>query len=118
VLMIVGLAVLGAGYLGSVATLAVNENVFDEKLIIPLAGPWLSLNDADRAQTSDAEKSVSKFVLVYQGLLQGVGLVLSIIGISQYIASAPPDGQAPPRNVSFQLVPTPGGAFGGLTARF
>jgi hypothetical protein len=54
--------------------------------------------------------------MVWQGVLQAVGVIVSIVGISRYMESAP--DQPPERRMTLQLIPTPGGAFGGLTARF
>mgnify|MGYP001050892896 CR=1 FL=1 len=42
-----------------------------------------------------------------------VGAVLATVGISQYVASKPPE-----RALSFQLGPTNGGAFGMLRGAF
>jgi len=117
-LMIAGLASMGAGYLGSVVTMLVYPSLYDSTLAIPFAGPWMSFGKVDSASLSNDERLVYKVGLVYQGVLQDVGLLLAIVGISQYIESGSSDEQAPPRNLSFQVVPTPGGAFGGLTGRF
>src|SRR6185369_16003055 len=58
VLMIVGLAVFGVGYVGSVVSMILSPKVFDEKLMIPLAGPWMSLGDVDGAPISSTEKGL------------------------------------------------------------
>lgn len=116
--MLVGFALFAGAYVGSALSYAISPSVFDSKLLIPLAGPWLSLDAVDRASVPDAERTVDKATLVFQGLLQAAGLIVSMVGASLYAASGPADSAGGPRNLSFQFVPTPGGAFGGMQGRF
>jgi hypothetical protein len=118
-LMIVGLAMFGGGYVGSVLSLAASSTLYGEagafgpQMLVPIAGPWLQLSSTDWDAVADNQRASAQFTLVLQGALQGVGAVLATVGISQYVASKPPE-----RALSFQLGPTNGGAFGVIRGAF
>jgi len=112
-LMIAGIAVFGAGYVGAAATYALNSDVLDATLLIPLAGPWITLGSVNWDNVTESDRTIDQVVIVMQGLLQGTGLVLSIIGISKYSASAHEDKAETDsvRSLTLQLAPTPGGVL-------
>ena len=124
-LMIVGLAMFGGGYVGSLLSLAASSALYGEagafgpQMMIPIAGPWLQLSSTEWGAVADNQRESAQFTLVLQGVLQGVGALLATVGISQYVASAPSDNERPrARALSFQIGPTNGGAFGMLRGAF
>lgn len=90
--LIAGAAVFGAGYLGSVVTYAANTPLFDVTLLLPVVGPWLSIQKLDRQQLTltDGERATDKAVLVLQGLLQTTGAILGVLGFIRYSSSDSP----------------------------
>jgi hypothetical protein len=131
-LMIGGIATLGGTYLLSVlvgvevATGSSNGQgvacpscqPVGQRLLIPIVGPWLGFPYTD---------SGGKALLTLLGLAQATGVVLSIVGISQFRTDAPPAGEPDPAqqrqwgssgSVSFGVLPTQNGAFGFASARF
>jgi hypothetical protein len=126
-LAIAGVAMFGAGYLGSVLSLVASSALagegsasgVGEQMLIPIAGPWLQLSSTDWDAVAENQRGTARVTLVLQGVLQGVGAVLATIGIAQYVASGPPADQRPrARALSFQLGPTNGGAFGMIRGAF
>jgi len=113
-LMIAGLAIFGAGYVGSALSLAASSAIYGDsaaigpEILVPIAGPWLALSSTNWDAVPDSQRSQAQATLVLQGGLQAVGAVLSIVGISQY-ASKEADN---PRRLTLQFAPTTGGAFG------
>ena len=115
VLMIVGLAVLGGGYVSTAGTYFLSQldraEPYSAALLIPIAGPWITLGTYDFSGMESEWQLVSQLGLGLQGVLQGAGLVLSIIGIAQYIESAPPGASEAARPaVTLTLSPAEGGA--------
>jgi hypothetical protein len=79
-------------------------------LLIPLAGPWIFLPDADGGD--------GKAVSAILGVAQATGLVLSIWGIAKFMNSAPADqARAMPR-LMLGVAPTPHGAYSSMHLRF
>jgi len=118
-LMIAGLAMFGAGYVGSLVSLAASSTLYGDagafgpQMMIPIAGPWLQLSSTDWDAVAENQRVSAQFTLALQGVLQGLGAVLATVGISQYVASKPPE-----RALSFQFGPTNGGAFGVIRGAF
>lgn len=129
--MIAGLSTLGGSYLFSALVglqlLTYEENHPYERclnceetgsaLLIPLVGPWIAMKDAN-------EDNGGPVVCAILGLAQATGVVLSIIGIKQFMDSAPPADQTAsankgPSNLRLGLAPLRGGgALGALSASF
>jgi hypothetical protein len=120
-LMIAGFSTLGGSYLftalvgltmlsgvttqpGQVCT---NCQSVGGKLLIPILGPWIALPEADGAD--------GKAISAALGIAQGVGVVLTVVGISVYVHSK---SDASARISSFGVVPTPGGAEGAVVGVF
>jgi hypothetical protein len=115
--MITGLSMFAAGYVGSLATLALNPEVFDEKLMIPVAGPILSHDDLDRASVPSDQKDLDHFTLYLQTGLQGVGLVLGTVGVALF-AGSKPSSNAAAEVTSVALLPTSQGMLASAAGRF
>jgi len=73
------------------------------RLMIPIAGPWLAMPYA-------GHDDVALFTVL--GLAQAAGVAMSIIGISRFVADAPP------RRMTVGVLPMSDGAFGFASARF
>jgi hypothetical protein len=122
-LLIAGPIVLGASYAftalvglelmsgnvnmqpGEVCT---NCDTVGPRLLIPIAGPWLALPDANGSN--------GKALSAVLGIAQATGLVLTIVGVSRYQSAV--DATASAGNVTFAFVPSQGGGFGLLGGRF
>jgi hypothetical protein len=123
-LMIAGLGVFAAGYVGAVVSIAFSSALYGEdsavgpELAVPIAGPWLGLASTNWEAVPDSQRVSAQATMVLQGGLQAVGAILATIGISKYIASGQPASGDGARRVSFQLSPTAGGAFGMVSGRF
>ncbi len=117
-LMIGGLATLSATYLltvlvvinSSTSTNGMTNECADcparPRLLIPIVGPWLAMPYGSGSDTT---------LFTVLGLAQATAVVMSIVGISQFVADAPT--RANPK-VSFGLLPARDGAFGFASARF
>jgi hypothetical protein len=133
-LMIGGLATFGAGYLLSLLaamdavdhstngmTAACSSCKAGPRLLIPIAGPWLAMPYANTGRDDQT-------LYALLGLAQATGVVLAIIGISQFVADAPRTNEGAPvpaprqsrssGGMTFGLLPTRDGAFGFASARF
>ena len=124
-LMIAGLGVFAGGYVGAVLSFLLSDVLYGgssaigPELVVPIAGPWLALGSTDWNSVPSSQRDSAQMTMVLQGGLQAVGAVLSIVGISAYVASGSGSaGATRTRNVSFQLGPTDGGAFGMVRGRF
>jgi hypothetical protein len=124
-LLIAGPIVLGASYgltaLVGLQMMSYNTNnpgsycencdTAGPRLLIPVLGPWLA--------TPYADGDDGKAVTVVLGLAQATGVILTIVGISRYAASAPGRTTAAnPRGLQFALVPDRGGGLGVLGGAF
>jgi len=117
-LMITGLATLSVTYLLTVlvvvnssgSTNGMTSECADcparPRLLVPIVGPWLAMPYGSGSDTT---------LFTVLGLAQATGVVLSIIGISQFVADAPTRSKP---QVSFGLLPARDGAFGFASARF
>jgi hypothetical protein len=69
----------GALFLGAYGTSAIigvrNDREADEKLAIPVVGPWLDLNHRQCSQMPCEHETANKAALIASGALQGLGLV-------------------------------------------
>jgi hypothetical protein len=74
-LLITGTSLLVGSYATSAIIGMVNDREADERLAIPVVGPWLDLADRDcNVQPCDNE-TWSKVALISSGILQGAGLI-------------------------------------------
>jgi hypothetical protein len=83
-LVTTGLVTLGAGYGAAVLVAATSHHSGDNRLYVPLLGPWLDLNDrggcAVALQSCDHE-TTNKILIVSDGLIQAVGAVTILYGL-------------------------------------
>jgi hypothetical protein len=128
--MIAGLSTLGGSYLFSALVgltllnyendhpgeVCLNCEATGSALLIPIAGPWIALPDAN-------EDKGGQVVCAILGLAQATGVVLSIVGIIQFTSSGRPaaavqsEARRPSMTVGFAPMPG-GGAMGALRAAF
>jgi hypothetical protein len=76
-----GALMMGLSYGGSVVVAATSDRPEDQKLFIPLAGPWMDLSNRTPCRGYDCgvNETVNKVLLVTDGIFQGVG-ALQILG--------------------------------------
>lgn len=82
-LLITGSALLVAGYVPALVVSQTSERPIDrDKLVIPVAGPWMNLADRDCDDRECQHEDRNKAFLIADGVVQGVGalsLVLSLV---------------------------------------
>jgi hypothetical protein len=85
------------------------------RMLIPIAGP-LTFYESRRG-----DYMLLNTVVVIDTVLQSAGLLLSIIGIVRFIATAPPDSEQAALHAtptwSFDTAPLAGGAYASLVLR-
>jgi hypothetical protein len=116
-LMISGFVVFGVSYLVpafiGAAVAGIDEEVCDcsdaLRMFIPLAGPLTLIH-------SDDDYYYLNALLIFDAVVQGAGLALSIWGIIRYVESGREQefAKQPDSPLTFSLVPTPHGAYGSL----
>jgi hypothetical protein len=81
-LLVTGLVVLGGSYGASAIVGAGSDRRADEKLFLPVVGPWLDLKSRDCGVNACGNEDVNKALLISDGALQGLGalgILLSLI---------------------------------------
>jgi hypothetical protein len=80
-----GLVALVGSYVPSVLVAASNNNSFDDKLFIPVAGPWMNLAQrpgcGGNVQTACGTEGVFKALLIVDGAFQGLGALATVLGL-------------------------------------
>ena len=111
----VGIFTLAVPYFASVAVATSNPG--HDNLYIPVAGPWLHL--AERSSCSspmdgcDGREDLYKFLLVGDGILQGLGALEMLAGLLSSDPRAPaPRTAARPTGPSLHVAPSPVGRSG------
>ncbi|MCB9613809.1 MAG: hypothetical protein H6722_15300 [Sandaracinus sp.] len=105
-LLAAGAAVFAVSY-GFAAALALEDGInVPNRLVVPLVGPWISMNAADT--------SAGRLGYAWAGLTQAIGLTLLILGVIprtyvEYYASSQP---------GWRVAPTGGQGGGGLEAAY
>lgn len=120
-LLITGGSLLLAGYATSVGVGAVSDFKPDDRLFIPVVGPWLNLAERP-CPVGDSgcgnEEDLAKATMVSLGLIQGAGLGLTLASL--FVKERPAESRVKvPDHVehaSFRLVPY--GAGLGAVGRF
>jgi hypothetical protein len=82
VLLVTGLVMLGGSYAASAVVAAESDRAADEKLFLPVVGPWLDLKHRDCGVDPCGNETFHKALLIGDGALQGIGalsLLLSVI---------------------------------------
>lgn len=80
-LLITGLVVLGGTYGASVIVGAASNRESDEKLFIPVVGPWLDLKDRDCDADPCDRETLNKTLLIGSGALQGIGALSVLLSL-------------------------------------
>lgn len=79
-----GLFMLGAPYIASVIVASESDHPGDNKLYIPVAGPWLDLGqrgDCSSATMNCSNEPMNKAFLIGDGIFQGVGALSLVVGL-------------------------------------
>jgi hypothetical protein len=82
VLLATGVVVLAGSYGASAIVAAKSERKADEKLFLPVVGPWLDLKRRDCGVRACDNETFNKALLIGDGALQGLGalsLLFSLI---------------------------------------
>lgn len=118
--MVAGIVLFGVSYLvpamigGVVGSL--DDNICNcmnaYRMFIPIAGPLTLLHN-------DRDYRGLNLLLIMDTVLQSAGLVMTIFGITRYIASGQEDPRAQLHEPRMQFVaaPTPGGGYAALRWR-
>ena len=81
-LLVTGLVLFGGSYGASAIVGAASDRKADDKLFIPVVGPWLDLHQRDCDANPCSHEGLNKALLIGDGVLQGVGalgMVLSLV---------------------------------------
>jgi hypothetical protein len=95
-----GLFAFSASYFTSVIVAVVNDNSYDQRLYVPILGPWLDLADRPGCggigQSSCGTEAAYKVLLIVAGSLQGLGAVATVVGLAvpaRVITTTPATGR-------------------------
>jgi hypothetical protein len=81
-LLITGTALLVAGYVPALVVSQTSERPIDQnKLIIPVAGPWMNLADRDCDDRECQNEDRNKAFLIADGVIQGVGALSMLVSL-------------------------------------
>jgi len=114
-LMGIGIVTLALPYFASVAV--ATSNTGHDNLYIPVAGPWLDLADrpscggGGSSHCSDMEP-LNKFLLVGDGILQGIGALEVLAGLVSSTPYDKPAHASAPSGPSIHVAPTRVGRTG------
>jgi hypothetical protein len=109
-----GTATLVLGYIPSWSVAMSSDHEGDDKLLLPVVGPWFDL--ATRGCTDEIDRShcgttaLERAALVTSGLVQGLG-ALQIMG-SFFASQKPASALTPPPMPPFAILPTMFGGHG------
>jgi hypothetical protein len=81
VLLSVGLGLFVGGYLGSVLNYSLNTSIYEPTLVIPVAGPWVTMATADWNELHDTDRPLGKATLALNGIMQLAGIAVLVAGI-------------------------------------
>ena len=79
-----GLVIFGLSYGAAVVVAATSDNEADDRLFIPVVGPWLDLSDRGSCpvdSTSCDSETRNKVLLVIDGVFQAGGITAAIVGV-------------------------------------
>ncbi len=79
-----GLVTFGLGYGAAVVVAATSKHQGDDRLYVPLLGPWLDLGDRGSCSVemrSCDHETTNKVLLVGDGLVQGAGALTLLVGL-------------------------------------
>ena len=77
-----GVVLLGTTYAASVVAATMSSNEADARLFVPVAGPWMAFAGRADGKPDSREETVGKALLVADGILQGIGALQIVGGLS------------------------------------
>lgn len=80
-LLVTGLSVFAASYGAAVLVSALSDRRADDKLYIPVAGPWLDLKHRGCADNPCENNTRDRVLLVGDGILQGIGALAVVLSV-------------------------------------
>ncbi len=80
-LLITGTVLLVGTYGASAIAAAVSDRKADDKLFIPVVGPWLDLKNRDCEVNACGDDTLNKTLIIGSGALQGAGAVMMLLGL-------------------------------------
>lgn len=80
-LLVTGLVVLAGGYGASAIVAAKSDRSADEKLFVPVAGPWLDLKSRDCGVNVCDKEGLHKALLIGDGVVQGLGALSMLLSL-------------------------------------
>jgi hypothetical protein len=106
-MLVSGLTLLVAPYVAGVIVASTNDLHADNKLYIPVVGPWLDLSERPCSFGSDCSTSdnIGSALLIGSGVAQGLGVILtaaSFVTPERHMTTSPVAAQKP--HVSFSPV--------------
>jgi hypothetical protein len=82
-LLITGSALLVAGYVPALVVSQTSERPIDQnKLILPVVGPWMNLADRDCDDRECQHEDRNKTLLIADGVVQGVGALSMLLSLA------------------------------------
>lgn len=80
-MLLTGFVVLGGSYGASVIVAAVSDRKADDKLFLPVVGPWLDLKNRDCEVNDCGSDTLNKALLIGDGALQGIGALTMLLSL-------------------------------------
>lgn len=80
-LLITGTVLLVGTYGASAIVAAASDRKADDKLFIPVVGPWLDLKNRDCEVNACGDDTLNKALIIGSGALQGAGAVMMLLGL-------------------------------------
>ena len=80
-MLITGVVVLGGTYAASAIVAATSDRKADDKLYLPVVGPWMDLKRRNCDVNDCGNDTFTKVLLVGDGALQGIGAVTLLLSL-------------------------------------
>lgn len=80
-MLLTGFVVLGGTYGASAIVAAVSDRKADDKLFLPVVGPWLDLKNRDCEVNDCGNDTLNKALLIGDGALQGIGALTMVLSL-------------------------------------
>ena len=113
-MLVTGVVVLGGTYAASAIVAAASDRKADNKLYLPVVGPWLDLKHRDCEVNDCGNDTFNKALLIGDGALQGIGAVTMVLSL------VIPESTKKPwyliGNEKLSVTPQVGSSVTGLTA--
>ncbi len=79
-----GLTIFGLSYGAAVVAAATSDNSADERMFVPVLGPWLTLADRPDCPVEQQEcdsQTTQKILIGADGVLQAAGVITAVYGL-------------------------------------